>query len=141
VGLREAAIVARERALDASVHRIDSPASAVVRGVDLRAPLIGAHALPLAALSIGRRPQRHPVLAEHAIDDRSADVAAVREFVDALTGEVALDEIVDIERREFRGHVWNIETERGWYIAEGIVTHNCRCRTWIRPRIRRASER
>jgi hypothetical protein len=23
--------------------------------------------------------------------------------------------------------VYNLETNRGWYVSEGIITHNCRC--------------
>lgn len=34
-----------------------------------------------------------------------------------------------VEKRscEFSGHVYNIQTETGWYSANGVVSHNCRC--------------
>lgn len=34
-----------------------------------------------------------------------------------------------IEKRlcDFSGHVYNIQTNTGWYNANGVVTHNCRC--------------
>jgi hypothetical protein len=35
--------------------------------------------------------------------------------------------IVEKSRRVFVGHVYNLETDAGWYIADGVVTHNCRC--------------
>ncbi len=28
---------------------------------------------------------------------------------------------------EFEGHVYNLETGSHWYIADGIIAHNCRC--------------
>jgi intein/homing endonuclease len=35
--------------------------------------------------------------------------------------------IIAIERRAFSGHVFNLQTEEGYYSAEGILCHNCRC--------------
>ena len=42
-------------------------------------------------------------------------------------GDVAADEIIDVDVRSFAGHVYNLQTASGWYIANGIVAHNCRC--------------
>lgn len=44
-----------------------------------------------------------------------------------LTSLIALSQIVDVKRQRFSGHVYNLQTEDGYYVAEGIVTHNCRC--------------
>lgn len=27
----------------------------------------------------------------------------------------------------FEGHVFNLQTQSGWYVADGIISHNCRC--------------
>lgn len=35
--------------------------------------------------------------------------------------------IVHIDSSSFDGHVFNLQTKSGWYVAEGIITHNCRC--------------
>lgn len=40
---------------------------------------------------------------------------------------IAPDCVVKIERRSFAGHVYNLQTGDGWYAANGIVVHNCRC--------------
>lgn len=37
-----------------------------------------------------------------------------------------LDNVVSVNVVDFHGYVYNIETKKGWYIANGIVTHNCR---------------
>lgn len=43
--------------------------------------------------------------------------ATFSEFVD----------VVDINRRHFSGHVYNLETSSGWYVSEGVIVSNCRC--------------
>lgn len=35
--------------------------------------------------------------------------------------------IVEVKRCRFDGHVFNLQTSTGWYVANGIVSHNCRC--------------
>jgi SPP1 gp7 family putative phage head morphogenesis protein len=39
--------------------------------------------------------------------------------------------VVNKSAREFSGHVFNASTGSGWYLANGIVAHNCRC--WAEP--------
>ena len=39
-------------------------------------------------------------------------------------------EIVNVERSSYSGHVYNLQTKDGWYVTDGIITHNCRCK-WI----------
>jgi hypothetical protein len=38
-----------------------------------------------------------------------------------------LQQIIEIGRNKFSGHVYNLQTETDIYIADGIITHNCRC--------------
>jgi len=42
-----------------------------------------------------------------------------------LSGLVSPDEIVNVGVREFAAHVYNLQTGDGWYVANGIVVHNC----------------
>ena len=44
-----------------------------------------------------------------------------------LAGHVAAVKVTHLVRSEFDGHVYNLETEEGWYLVNGIVAHNCRC--------------
>lgn len=62
-------------------------------------------------------------------DDAVRDAELARKIASGASGPVFLDQIVDIERHYFCGHVYNLETEKGFYVAEGIVTHNCRSST------------
>ena len=45
-----------------------------------------------------------------------------------LASLVAPDKIIEVKVKAFSGHVFNLQTEMEWYVAEGIITHNCRCR-------------
>ncbi len=51
---------------------------------------------------------------------------------DAIPLGIRLEKIIHVERRNWAGHVFNLQTEEGWYIADGVVSHNCRCfHQWI----------
>lgn len=43
-----------------------------------------------------------------------------------LSGQVTLDRVVEFRRRDFVGHVYNLQSGDGWYVASNIVVHNCR---------------
>jgi len=58
------------------------------------------------------------------------DAQLATNILDGAFGDVSLDNVVNIEMRDFSGHVYNLETEAGFYIANGVVTHNCRC-AWL----------
>lgn len=61
-------------------------------------------------------------------DDILRDTKLVSDLLAGLPGgDVFIDQIIGIDVCDFRGHVYNLETESGAYVADGIVTHNCRC--------------
>lgn len=64
-------------------------------------------------------------LAEMASEGGLPDVESGRELMGVLAGLVAPVQVVKVERRQFSGHVYNLETVQHWYIAEHIITHNC----------------
>lgn len=82
--------------------------------------------------SISLATSSDPVSLEETNDRDSGDTALARELSSGCAGEVATDQIISIRRIEWSGHVFNLETEGGWYAADGIITHNCRCTTWTR---------
>lgn len=43
------------------------------------------------------------------------------------TGPVLFDQVISIETQPFHGPVYNLQTEYGYYTANGIIVHNCRC--------------
>lgn len=60
------------------------------------------------------------------VDDVAADAALAREIIGGSAGAVFTDEVAEVGKRRFAGHVFNLETEGGFYSANGIVVHNCR---------------
>ena len=78
---------------------------------------------------------------EDAAHSGSSDTELLRKAGGSLAGLVAPTQIVHVDRREFSGHVHNLETRQGWYLANGIIAHNCQ-RAFaprIRPESRSAS--
>ncbi len=67
------------------------------------------------------------LLQENSSNDRTADIEGFCQSLFAFASEIASDKIVEIRRYPFSGHVYNLETVNGWYIADSIITHNCRC--------------
>lgn len=92
-----------------------------LRGQDFRVHGVQAplETVPLRA-GLDARPAQ--VVADRPI----ADAEGGAELLRALSGQVAADEVLTVGRREFRGHVWDLSTGPAWFVANGIVTHNCR---------------
>ena len=67
-----------------------------------------------------------PGTAQIVADYPTADAEGGAELLRALTGKVTADEVVSLSVSQFSGHVWDLSTEPSWYVANGIVTHNCR---------------
>lgn len=56
-----------------------------------------------------------------------------RDLARGLTGAVTPDEVVNVEVNQFEGHVYDLSTAGGWYLADGIVIHNSRDDDRVRP--------
>lgn len=78
-----------------------------------------------------------PGLYETSADDWSADGQTLAQRLLTFTSEVATDEIINVEFEAFHGEVFNFDTIPGWYIANGVFTHNCRCTIVPTERIER----
>lgn len=65
------------------------------------------------------------------IQDNSDDVFGATklasDILDKSSTQIRLDNIVAIDVKFSFTHVYNLETENNWYVANGIITHNCRC--------------
>lgn len=56
-----------------------------------------------------------------------APLEGVANLRERFPGQVTLRRILNLSVADFRGHVFNLETESNWYVADGIARHNCRC--------------
>lgn len=95
----------------------------------------GSESGPLLGTCVGH-PNEHGLTAASGLDSRfdetvandgAADSEDFCERLLALAPAIALDEIVHVDRHVVATHVYNLDTVEGWYIGNGIVTHNCRC--------------
>lgn len=90
---------------------------------------------PLLGGSVGHSEEHRlagvPNLKAHALPpdpERGAVATDAPGYINAaLAGHVSLVEINHIGFAEYDGHVYNLETGVNWYLANGIVVHNCRC--------------
>lgn len=57
------------------------------------------------------------------VDDR-----VLRERVPVVRDR-ALHEVAGIRTYSWAGHVYNLHTDPHWYVADGFIVHNCRCRS------------
>lgn len=72
-------------------------------------------------------------LSDGKIDPDMIDGILAGEILSGSKGDLPYDSVTHIEVIPFSGYVYNIETVEGYYLANGITTHNCRCRwsEWI----------
>lgn len=81
--------------------------------------------------SVANAADANAVLSENAYDwtTRNADNLSDFNWSDAVG--VELDDVVDLvfSEADFCGHVYNLENEQNWYLANGIIAHNCRSTT------------
>jgi hypothetical protein len=114
-------------ALAEFVERIGAPAQGNVSGLSHGAALPGGYPgepqLVGGAIVSNWQPGGLPSVAQRG----AMAFQLPREIDTRLAGHVAFVEIENLSVREFHGHVFNLETADGWYVANSIITHNCLC--------------
>lgn len=110
----------------------DPPARCGMCGGDLGGSRGAVHAAPLDKLGLALPAQSDAGLPQDPRDDVAADAELARQIIDGSTGPVLADKVVKVERIPFAGHVFNLETTRGHYTANGVICHNCRCTVYVR---------
>jgi hypothetical protein len=68
---------------------------------------------------------------QYPMDRAAGDAQFQSDLGDRFPGEVAFSDLVVRVRKfnGFAGHVYNLQTAAGLYIANGIIVHNCMC--WL----------
>jgi hypothetical protein len=95
---------------------------------DLLPSLLRGHLTPLELLSLATSAWAIPNFSEPICDRETADANSLRDCVDAFTGLVTTNQVVNIEvNTEAHVEVFDVTTLSGSYFADGILTHNCRC--------------
>ncbi len=57
-------------------------------------------------------------------DGNAENIGNIRNAFPFLTQPI---EVVEVSRRKFSGHVYNLQTKSGFYIANNLINHNCSC--------------
>ena len=60
-------------------------------------------------------------------NSHSGDAHGLGDLVDRLPLGAQPVDIVHIKQDQFTGHVYNLQTGKGWFVGESIIVSNCRC--------------
>ena len=80
-----------------------------------------------ARSSLGCLADRKASLAHMLAENIGASPDGLRGLRESCSFGVEMRRVLDIGTTDFSGHVYNLESEVGWYLAETIVQGNCRC--------------
>jgi len=72
-----------------------------------------------------------------ANDDGAGYSDALGDINHALASQVRFVKLGKVETSDFSGHVYNLETQDGYYVANSIIVHNCTCSVTYRDSRRR----
>lgn len=93
-----------------------------------RAILVAENCIRRCMDFLFRSPQRlQSESGKRPLDPRVAYAKLAGDIVDGRFCPVERDTVVDVALRKFSGHVYNLETRDGFYVANGVIAHNCRC--------------
>ena len=59
----------------------------------------------------------------------SADSELIRNIINGFAGLIKFDKVISVDVCNFRGHVYNLETDDNYYCSDDIIVHNCRSTT------------
>lgn len=81
--------------------------------------------------SVATSANGNAVLSENAYDWATQNADNLSDFNWSDAVGVELDDVVDLvfSEADFCGHVYNLENEQNWYLANGVIAHNCRSTT------------
>jgi len=85
------------------------------------------HTVPLGFFGSRLTPWFDSILQQTPSEGSPADPDLLREAVFRLPFNVSFQEVVKVGNANFSGHVYNLQTDSGVYVANNIITHNCRC--------------
>ncbi|EEB3074789.1 hypothetical protein UM78_20750 [Salmonella enterica subsp. enterica serovar Typhimurium] len=109
---------------------LSSPYS-LMGGSTKRAPVFGSAVSHTSEHSLASVPDVNTARLQNPHNWVAGSADELANFDWANTTGVELDDVVDLVFGEvdFCGHVYNLENEQNWYLANGIIAHNCRSTT------------
>ncbi|EAS8350356.1 hypothetical protein EHH83_16595 [Salmonella enterica] len=109
---------------------LSSPYS-LTGGSTKRAPVFGSAVSHTSEHSLASVPDVNTARLQNPHNWVAGSADELANFDWANTTGVELDDVVDLVfgEADFCGHVYNLENEQNWYLANGIIAHNCRSTT------------
>lgn len=105
-----------------------SPSRAPGRSeLTLDGPAIALEPLPFQPLRVGPSSHVDTALVQAAGEHGPREAAGIRQALERLPSLVALDEIIEVRNFQFSGHVYDLQSDTGLMVAQGVVCSNCRC--------------
>lgn len=86
---------------------------------------------PLDQFSFGTTAYLNSLFLEPFEQHAATDASLHLQLLQGYAGFVLLDKVVEVRNIEFSGHVYDLQSTVGWYSCNGIITHNCRCTTYV----------
>lgn len=113
--------------LNHSLNGISVSTTANMGGGSLGGALLGTHLRPLEQFRFGPAAQIDASLSKPAGNGRSADSEFVAKLLYRHAGSVSVDKVIDIRTVYGTRHVYDLQSEGGWNVANNIFVSNCRC--------------
>lgn len=91
------------------------------------APLLGRESGGVGGFGFGKvadtKPEALPVLAQGGAmaPDTPSNIHA------RFAAHITFVRVLYYSKGQFSGHVYNLESENNWYLANGLIVHNCTC--------------
>lgn len=82
---------------------------------------------PLRQLCIGSPAYFNASRYELPLESRTVAAGLAGQFLHRCSSAVGVDEIREIRRNNYYGHVYDFQAAGGWMVADGIIVSNCRC--------------
>ena len=64
---------------------------------------------------------------EYSVETASGYAERGVDLLDRLAGQVTADRAVFVERVDFSGHVYSLQSSEGWHSANSLIVSNCDC--------------
>ena len=108
----------------------DNAFGCIMCGSDLIKSFGLGHLRPFNQFGFGLSSEPDEIIGEPFINSSPTDTKSFRDAIDRFAGNIRVDNILAIKRENVVTHVYNLDCLDGFYVANNIITHNCRC-AWM----------
>ena len=110
--------------IDSPLGRFPSSRTLAYDGLSIPSNLI-----PSDSFSFGLIPEFYSCLPKVFSDGPPAHFKFFRDFVKAHSSIISFDPIIKVRNFNYTGHVYDLQTVQGYYMANNLFISNCRC--WL----------